>query len=364
MISTRLSISKILHVFEFHIFANLNFSALAPNNKVSKRKTNTNKEKVSKEIIRSVPPKSILFDKMAGLVVDELNKKYKKLTVAQMKTYIFLLEKLIQTVQSNTYTTSRDLFYKNMKQFQTVNKLQTMLKDIYVTQQLSHLDCHIIARPNGFVYGDLTYIEDGYEINCKMVRNGLTIPTNSRLIQFKPSAARFILVVEKQATFIHLAGSSIFKLFNFVMITGCGYPNLSTREFLQKLWLTLKIPIFALVDCDAFGFEIMCNYCFGSYQMAHENNRMIAPEVAWLGVLPHEVKDLKLKGIKFSDYEQRRLDSIMKRQFIIDHKPWYQQLRIMRKLKSKVEIQELYNHSDSYLVDVYLPMKLSKGKWI
>lgn len=43
-----------------------------------------------------------------------------------------------------------------------------------------------------------------------------------------------------------------------------GFPDVNTRLFLRKLTDHLNLPVYALVDADPYGIEIMCVYRYGS----------------------------------------------------------------------------------------------------
>lgn len=45
---------------------------------------------------------------------------------------------------------------------------------------------------------------------------------------------------------------------------GKGFPDINTRLMLRRIWEELQLPIFALMDADPHGIEIMCVYRFGS----------------------------------------------------------------------------------------------------
>lgn len=55
-----------------------------------------------------------------------------------------------------------------------------------------------------------------------------------------------------------------------------------------------SIPIFALVDCDPHGLEILSTYCFGSRALAHEADQLAAPDIQWLGL---KIADVGREGI-------------------------------------------------------------------
>ncbi len=49
-----------------------------------------------------------------------------------------------------------------------------------------------------------------------------------------------------------------------MLIIGRGYPDLATRTFLKRLEAEFNLPMFALVDADPYGLEIVCTYALGS----------------------------------------------------------------------------------------------------
>lgn len=94
------------------------------------------------------------------------------------------------------------------------------------------------------------------------------------------------------------------ELGNGILITGKGYPDVVTRELVVRLATAApeyvprphsdphddtdesssSIPIFALVDCDPHGLEILSTYCFGLRALAHEADQLAAPDIQWLGL--------------------------------------------------------------------------------
>ncbi|XP_050139955.1 meiotic recombination protein SPO11-1-like isoform X2 [Malus sylvestris] len=69
---------------------------------------------------------------------------------------------------------------------------------------------------------------------------------------------------------------------------GRGYPDIPTRRFLGLLVDTLHLPIYCLVDCDPYGFDILSMYRFGSMQMVYDAKFLRVPEVLWLGAFPSD----------------------------------------------------------------------------
>ncbi len=51
----------------------------------------------------------------------------------------------------------------------------------------------------------------------------------------------------------------------------------------------IRVPILALVDADPYGIDILSVYKYGSQRMSHENERLVAPNVRWLGLFGSEI---------------------------------------------------------------------------
>ncbi|NXU65346.1 SPO11 protein, partial [Horornis vulcanius] len=182
------------------------------------------------------------------------------------------------------------------------------------------------------------------------------------------SHAKFILIVEKDATFQRLLDDDFFsKVSPCIMITGRGIPDLNTRLLVRKLWDSFQIPIFALMDADPHGVEIMCVYKYGSVSMSFEAHHLTVPSVKWLGLLPSDLERLNICKdalIPFTKQDENKLASILKRPYIACQPLWKKELEIMAASKLKAEIQVLTSLSSDYLSRVYLPNKLQFRGWL
>ncbi|KAG6828805.1 hypothetical protein H0H92_006687 [Tricholoma furcatifolium] len=72
---------------------------------------------------------------------------------------------------------------------------------------------------------------------------------------------------------------------------GKGYPDIATRQFVKTLGDVLhpRIPILAIVDGDPYGIDILSVYKFGSRSLQHENAKLAAERIIWLGLKPSEL---------------------------------------------------------------------------
>jgi len=89
-------------------------------------------------------------------------------------------------------------------------------------------------------------------------------------------------------------------------ISGCSYSahcEILSRRFAQKVFpdhvtgsrksatfRIFSIPILALVDADPFGLDILSVYQYGSRAMQHENDKLAAKRIKWLGLWASELE--------------------------------------------------------------------------
>jgi meiotic recombination protein SPO11 len=52
-----------------------------------------------------------------------------------------------------------------------------------------------------------------------------------------------------------------------------------------------SIPIMALVDGDPYGLDILSVYKYGSHSLRHENDKLAARRIEWLGVWASEIAE-------------------------------------------------------------------------
>ncbi|KAL9835277.1 meiotic recombination protein SPO11 isoform 2-T17 [Geothlypis trichas] len=251
-----------------------------------------------------------------------------------------ILSMIYKMVQSNTYATKRDIYYSDTLLFGSQSVVDQIINDISCMLKIPRRSLHV----------------------------AVTVPSNVQGIKNLTSHAKFVLIVEKDATFQRLLDDDFFsKVSPCIMITGRGIPDLNTRLLVRKLWDSFQIPIFTLMDADPHGVEIMCVYKYGSVSMSFEAHQLTVPSVKWLGLLPSDLERLNISKdalIPFTKQDENKLASIKKRPYIACQPLWKKELEIMAASKLKAEIQVLTTVSADYLSRVYLPNKLQFGGWL
>ncbi|XP_051516541.1 meiotic recombination protein SPO11 [Myxocyprinus asiaticus] len=280
-----------------------------------------------------------------------------------------LLSVIYKLVQSDSYATKRDIYYNDPQLFGSQKTVDSIVDDISCMLKVPRRSLHVLATSKGFISGDLCYLEeDGTKVDCSSSTTATPVSSNVSGIRNIVSFAKFILIVEKDATFQRLLDDDFcIRLSPCIIITGKGMPDVNSRLMVRKLWDTLHIPVFALVDADPHGIEIMCIYKYGSVSMAFEAHSLTVPSVLWLGLLPSDIQRYRVPEealIPFSQTDERKINSLRSRAYITCQPAWEREIEEMQRLKWKAEIQSLASIAPYFLTRVYLPNKLRYGGWI
>ncbi|XP_018612134.1 meiotic recombination protein SPO11 [Scleropages formosus] len=288
-------------------------------------------------------------------------------SVTRFASTLKILSVVYKLVQRNTYATKRDIYYNDTQLFGSQRTVDSIVDDISCMLKVPRRSLHVLATSKGLISGDLCYQEeDGTRVNCSS--NAILVSSNVYGVKNIMSSAKFILIVEKDATFQRLLDDEFgTSLSPCIMVTGKGVPDLNSRLMVRKLWDTLHIPVFVLVDADPHGIEIMCIYKYGSVSMSFEAQNLTVPSVKWLGLLPTDIERLRVPKdalIPFTKKDESKLSSLLKRPYAATQPAWRREMELMQKWKQKAEIQCLTSFAPDFLTRVYLPNKLRYGGWI
>eukprot|EP00071_Canis_lupus_P031336 XP_022264893.1 meiotic recombination protein SPO11 isoform X3 [Canis lupus familiaris] len=271
---------------------------------------------------------NIKFEDSVGLqmVTHFTTRKIKSDSLKSVKKFALILKilsKIYKLVQSNTYATKRDIYYTDSQLFGNQTVVDNIINDISCMLKVPRMSLHILSTSKGLIAGNLRYIEeDGTRVHCTCGATAVAVPSNIQGIR----NAKFLLIVEKDATFQRLLDDNFCnRMSPCIMITGKGVPDLNTRLLVKKLWDTFHIPVFALVDADPHGIEIMCIYKYGSMAMSFEAHNLTVPAIRWLGLLPSDIKRLNIPRdtlIPLTKRDQMKLDSVLKRPYVTCQPFW------------------------------------------
>ncbi|KAG5969533.1 hypothetical protein E4U58_001364 [Claviceps cyperi] len=181
---------------------------------------------------------------------------------------VFILQLAHDALVSNTTLTKRSIFYQHQELFDTQRVVDELVDNIAVTLHLDRSDLNI----------------------------GIVIPPAGSIVGLSIRPIRWILVIEKDATFRSLATFRYWERAGCgqgLLITARGYPDMATRSLLFSLSLQRPdVPIFVLTDFDPDGINIFHCYLYGSGRLLPvpgAYNR----SVRWLGIKSCHIESLE-----------------------------------------------------------------------
>ncbi|XP_062871399.1 meiotic recombination protein SPO11 isoform X3 [Trichomycterus rosablanca] len=238
---------------------------------------------------------SVRFEKPVGLLMTSdctvtTLRSNGSLSLNKFAVILKALSTIYNLLQNDSYATKRDMYYNDPQLFGSQKILDTVVDDLSCMLKVSRRSLHVLATTKGLIIGDLCYLEeDGTRVDCSFT--AVPVCSNVRGIISVTSSAKFVLVIEKDATFQRLLDDDFCtRFYPCIMITGKGVPDINSRLMVRRLWETLQIPVFALVDADPHGIEIMCIYKYGSVSMAFEAANLTVSSMLWLGLLPSDIE--------------------------------------------------------------------------
>ncbi|KAI0471486.1 DNA topoisomerase IV, alpha subunit [Xylariaceae sp. FL0804] len=202
-------------------------------------------------------------------------------------SFLLVLHLSHQALVDGSVITKRNIYYQNPDLFGSQQYVDKLVDDIAFTFSLGRDALNIVAACQGLIAGRVNIVtSDGSIQDCGLSEDGTLIPNIRSIHQIDSGATKWILVIEKEATFRGLATSRYFETSAAgpgMLVTAKGYPDLATRQFLYFVHRAFpEIPMFALVDFDPHGISILRTYKHGSRRLSHEENVTLSA-LAWIG---------------------------------------------------------------------------------
>ena len=301
------------------------------------------------------------------------NFKERTLTVNTVKTFAQTLKMMSlskELIEGDDIATKREAYYisKNWAEaaFKEQPESDTVMEDVeamfgVIREQLRFVP----EEKGGEIAGRLIVVDHdshGKKLNIDCTRFGsgaYSIPIDVERLDFR-SKAKFILAIETGGMFQRLQNYGYWDKTNCIMVSMGGVPTRACRRFIRRLSDKLKIPVYAFVDGDPYGyFNIYRTLKVGSGNAAHLNEFFCVPQARFLGVTPQDVKDYQLPTHPLKEVDIKRAKDALKNDpFVQHHKPWQQAINQMLKAGVRVEQQAFAKHGLDFVVKNYLPEKL------
>jgi meiotic recombination protein SPO11 len=282
---------------------------------------------------------------------------------------LYMLSQVQYNLISSSKSTIRQVFYENVQLFRQQQTVSDLIDDLSGMLHVNRREMNILATAKGLVFGDLQFRvgDEGDVTDCSSLP--VLIPNDVSAITYINSNAKLVFIIEKDATFQKMLDDKFISHIRepTILITGKGFPDVSTRELVRLLRAELPkhVHFYAVCDADPWGIEIVCVYAFGSLSRAHED--LAVPSIRWLGLHPSDIRTFKLKersGIPLRDSDRAKIDDLMARPYIQAKPSWCKQLEELKRLDCKLEIQGLQVINPTFLCEVYLVSKMKYGGFL
>ncbi|KAK4565817.1 endodeoxyribonuclease [Recurvomyces mirabilis] len=204
-----------------------------------------------------------------------------------------ILELIHSSLCTGITISKRDIYYRDPALFGNQRHVDRYVDDIAFTFGVPRSALNVTAMAKGLVAGAVSFSRrDGSTVTTSADREGLLVPSLKDILSVDLTSAKWVIVIEKEASFRSSAASSFWDRLSSegVLITGKGYPDLATRALLHCFCTPspqngfASPPCFALVDYDPDGLAIMSVYKHGSIALAHESAELKVPQLRWLGL--------------------------------------------------------------------------------
>jgi len=331
-----------------------------------------NKRKPSMNIpVRSLS--NVIYRSKVGHFELKGNVKKRTLTVNTVKTFAQTLKMMSlskELIHSEDMATKREAYYisKNWGDaaFKEQPESDTVMEDIEAMFGLIREQLRFVPEEKGGeIAGRLIVIDRDSKgkkltIDCTKFGSGAySIPIDVEHLEFK-SKAKFILAIETAGMFQRLLKYDFWDKKNCILISMGGVPTRACRRFIRRLSDQLKLPVYAFVDGDPYGyFNIYRTLKVGSGNAAHLNEFFCVPQANFLGVTPQDVKDYSLPTHPLKEVDIKRAKDALKNDpFVRHHKRWQAAINQMLKAGVRVEQQAFAKHGLNFVVENYLPNKL------
>ncbi|USP72959.1 meiosis-specific topoisomerase spo11 [Curvularia clavata] len=276
-----------------------------------------------------------------------------------------ILELIHGGLIDDTIMTKRDVYYRHPDLFVKQSVVDRYVDDLACTFGITRSQLNVTAAAKGLVAGNFKLKQANSLVYNISHKEGVLIPPVGNCDSWDLTAIHWVLVIEKEATFRSLIGSSQWDNLGLhgVIMTAKGYPDIASRQFLRQLGdKAPHIPMFVLVDLDPDGIAILSTYKYGSYRLAHEDVTLVniptlsLPNIRWLGVKSQdliqsteggEVSEInvvpQLQGpMRLTVRDRKKAAQMLEWDLCGEYGPeqsWRQELQRMLMLNIKAEMQ-------------------------
>jgi DNA topoisomerase-6 subunit A len=319
---------------------------------------------------------NVAYDEDDGYFRLKSGRITRTLTYNTVKTFAQTLRMMAlckEAVDTEEEVTKREAYYvsKNWGEarFDEQPESDAVMEDIEAMFGVNREQLGFIPEEKGGeLAGELVVIDRDrstgrkIEIDCTRFGSGAySVPISVEDLEFR-TKAKFVLAIETAGMFQRLNNHSFWREANCILVSMGGVPTRACRRFIRRLSDQYRIPVYAFVDGDPYGYgNIYRTLKVGSGNAAHINEFFCVPEARFLGVTPYDIEQYDLPTHPLSEIDIKRARDLMKNDpFFKRHRPWQKAIEKMLKLGQRVEQQAFAKHGLNMVIERYLPEKLAQ----
>lgn len=250
-------------------------------------------------------------------------------SVKKMSRAIFLLEIMLDNVESGGQNTKRELYYRakgflkgnpQLKplQFDDQDESDATIDFICELLEAYREDFSVFANDRGGqTYSQQLVVTETLPDGTKAEVDLSTLGTTAFQPKNRPQALKlrakkkidFCLIVESEGTANTLQATGFTKRHPCILMGAQGVPSNAVRGWAKLIQTELKLPMYFFGDLDAYTMQnIFRTLKAGSAASLIRNADFSAPDVKFLGVLPGDITKWNLDdyGVKESDPQEAR----------------------------------------------------------
>ncbi|EDW61133.2 meiotic recombination protein W68 [Drosophila virilis] len=274
---------------------------------------------------------------------------------------VYLLAEIHNLHLSGGSCTIRGLYYRDTHVVRSQSYIVAAKLDVCRMLNTAPVNLGILSASKGLIAGDIKLLmSNGDILDCNVYCGAITLPTDFENVERIVTNAEMVLIVEKESVFESLLACNACNTIGlrFILLTGKGYPDCTTRRIVHRLSVECNLPAYILVDADPFGIEIMLTYRHGSQAMSFSSKSLATPMLRWLGLHPSEIDSISKRAVALTKYDNKKILDILSRSYI--SLGVRQELQTLQRIQFKAEIESVIDFLSPY----YIPTKINRNLFL
>ncbi|CEG83098.1 hypothetical protein RMATCC62417_17070 [Rhizopus microsporus] len=191
--------------------------------------------------------------------------------------YFSVLQMIYEAITHRIIITKRDMYYRDVGLFGTQSVVDTIVNDIACHYNVPRSSLNVSASSKGLIFGPIVIkLKNNKILDCMTHmptlnchdEQGILIPPVNQIAEIKFSIG-FCQTLPQSC----------------ILITGKGYPDLLTRQFVKHFSIQYsRLPILALMDNDPHGLDIYATYKWGARALAFDVSNLAVQSIQLIGL--------------------------------------------------------------------------------